>query len=149
MFEIMPLNHRNHINTYNPFRDWDALENAFFGDRFFRDSDIELFKTDIKEKDGAFVLEADLPGFDKKDINIDVNGDYLTIKAERHSEHEDKEKKNSYIRCERSYGSYCRSFDVTGIDTEKIAAKYDNGVLTLTMPRKEPQQPASRQLTIE
>ena len=95
------------------------------------------------------MLEADLPGFDKKDINIDVNGDYLTIKAERHSEHEDKKKKDSYIRCERSYGSYCRSFDVTGIDTEKIAAKYDNGVLTLTMPRKDPQQPASRQLTIE
>ena len=79
MFEIMPMNHRNHINTYNPFRDWDALEKAFFGDRFFRDSDIELFKTDIKEKDGAFVLEADLPGFDKKDINID---EYKDVKEE-------------------------------------------------------------------
>ena len=88
------MNHRNHINAYNPFRDWDALEKAFFGDRFFRDNDIELFKTDIKEKDGAFVLEADLPGFEKKDINIDINGDYLTIKAERHSEHEDKDKKD-------------------------------------------------------
>ena len=149
MFEIMPMNHRNHINAYNPFRDWDALEKAFFGDRFFRDSDIELFKTDIKEKDGAFVLEADLPGFDKKDINIDVNGDYLTIKAERHSEHEDKDKKDSYIRCERSYGAYARSFDVSGVNVDGIRAKYENGVLTLTMPKREPELPKARTLEIE
>ena len=148
MFEIMPLNHRNHISSYNPFRDLDAFEKAFFGDRFFSGSP-ELFRTDIKEDDGTFILEADLPGFDKKDINIDLSGDYLTIKAERHSEHEDKDKKDSYVRCERSYGSYSRSFDVSGIDTDKIGAKYENGVLTLTMPRLEPQAPASRQLTIE
>lgn len=149
MFEIMPMNHRNHINSYNPFRDLDTFEKAFFGDRFFGENSIDLFKTDIKETDGNFVLEADLPGFDKKDINVDINGDCLTIKAERHSEHEDKDKKKNYVCCERSYGAYCRSFDLTGIDTDKIGAKYENGVLTLTMPRKEPQTPASRQLNIE
>lgn len=131
-------------NFFDPFRVMADMEREFFGAR-----QGGSFNTDIRETDTEYVLEADLPGFNKEDIHVDINQDTLTISAERHSPHEDQEKKGSYIRCERSYGSYCRSFDVTGIDTEKIAAKYDNGVLTLTMPRKEPQQPASRQLTIE
>ena len=145
MFELTPYyrKRRNGLNVYDPFRDFDDIERSFFGER------VHSFSTDVLDNGDSYSVETDLPGFKKEDIHIDIAGDTMTVSAERHSNYEDKDKKDSYIRCERSYGSYCRSFDVTGIDTEKIAAKYDNGVLTLTMPRKEPKQPASRQLTIE
>ena len=142
---LIPYRRNNSISNYfDPFRMMADMEREFFGTQ--RSGS---FNTDIRETDTEYVLEADLPGFNKEDIHVDISQDTLTISAERHSQHEDKEQKGSYIRCERSYGSYCRSFDVTGIDTDKIAAKYDNGVLTLTMPRKEPKETASRQLTIE
>ena len=145
MFEILPMNH----TTFNPFRDFDSLAKTLFDSPYYADKAIEPFKTDIKETEEGYLLEADLPGFEKKDISVGLDGDYLTIKAERHSEHEDKDKKDKYVRCERSYGSYQRSFDVTGIDTEKISAKYENGVLSLSMPRREETAPAQRLLDIE
>lgn len=94
-------------------------------------------------------MKADLPGFDKKDIKLDINGDWLTINAERHSEHEEKDKKDKYICCERSYGSYSRRFNVSGVKTDEIKAKYDNGVLKLTLPKKGEELPESHHLEIE
>ena len=72
------------------------------------------------------------------------------MQAERHSKVEEKDKKDKIVRMERSYGSYSRQFDVSGIDTENIKAKYDNGVLKLTLPKKEQKPlPASKKLEIE
>ena len=135
MFELRPYRNNNHMTTYDPFRDMEALERAFFGNRDFL-GDVGTFKTDIQDKGDSFLLEADLPGFKKEDIHVDVDGDTMTIRAERHSEHEDQDKKGNYVRCERSYGSYQRAFDVSGIDTDKIGAQYADGVLKLTMPKK-------------
>ena len=84
----------------------------------------------------ADTLEADLPGFDKKDIHLDVNGDTLTIHAERKAEQEEKDDKNNYVRCERSFGSYSRQFDLSSVDADHMKATYDNGVLKLEMPKK-------------
>ena len=78
-----------------------------------------------------------------------VKDDILTIKAERHTETEKKDKDSRSICCERSYGSYSRQFDVSGIDTDKISAKYENGVLKLTMPKKEAPKETSKHLEIE
>ena len=94
-------------------------------------------------------METDLPGFAKEDIKLDINGDTLTIRAERHLEHEQKDKKNKFIRWERSYGSYSREFDISMIKADEIKAKYDNGVLQLTLPKKENAAPSSRHLEIE
>ncbi len=152
MFELRPYNHRNTLAARDPFRELENLEREFFGMNpygFYRDPAFEGFRTDLKDDGDSFTLEADLPGFEKKDINIEMNGDVLTINAERHSEHEDEEKKKNYIRCERSYGSYSRSFDISGIDSDAISAKYDNGVLTVKMPKKTPSLPESRRLEIE
>ena len=107
------------------------------------------FKTDIKDEGDKFVIEADMPGFNKDDIKVDLNGDVMTISAERHSEHEDKEKKGKYIRCERSYGMYRRQFDVSEINVEGIDGKYENGVLTLELPKKTPTAPVSRRLELK
>ncbi len=140
------------IIGYNPFRAIDEFEKRMFREPFAPynvASKGAIFKTDIKEEDGKYVLEADMPGFNKEDIKLDVDNDILTISAERHSEHEDKDKAGNYIRCERSYGSYSRSFDVSAIDSEKITATYENGVLTLDMPKKEELIPKKHGIAIQ
>lgn len=140
------------IIGYNPFRAIDEFEKRMFREPFApfdAANTAGIFKTDIKEDDGKFVLEADLPGFKKEDINLDVDNNILTISAERHSEHEDKDKAGKYIRCERSYGSYSRSFDVSAVDIDSISAKYDNGVLTVDMPKKEELIPKKQHLEIQ
>ncbi len=152
MFELKPYSRRNAVAARNPFRDLDELERDFFGMTpygFFRDGGLGEFRTDLKDNGDSYTLEADLPGFEKKDINIETNGDVLTINAERHSEHEDEDKKKNYIRCERSYGSYTRQFDISGIEADGITAKYDNGVLTLNMPKKTKTEPETKRLEIE
>ena len=95
-----------------------------------------LMKTDIRETDTNYELAIDLPGFKKEDIHVDVDGDTMTIRAERHSEHEDQDKKGNYVRCERSYGSYQRAFDISGVEVADISAQYNDGVLKLNMPKK-------------
>ena len=149
MFELARRNNHHSVNTYNPFREMEDLERSFFGDPFFESRDLAEFKTDVTDEGDHYLLEADLPGFDKKDIHLDINGDTLTVRAERHSEHEEKDKKGKYVRCERSYGSYSRDFDLSGVKADEIKAKYENGVLKLTMPKKTEALPESRHLEIE
>ena len=143
MFEMTPFE-RTYRNLFsqNPFADF---EKAFFNNS----PALTDFKTDIQDTGDAFLLEADLPGFDKKDISIDVHDHRLTIKAERHSNHEDKDKQGHYLRCERSYGSFTRSFDIDAIQEDKITASYTDGVLKLTLPKKKEVLPASHQITID
>lgn len=127
---LVPYSRKNH-SVYNPFQDFDDLEKAFFSDRSLGE-----LKTDIKDLGESYALEADLPGFKKEDIHVDVKDNTLSITAERHSEFEQKEKKNSYLRCERSFGSYSRQFDLSSVDVDHMKATYDNGVLKLEMPKK-------------
>ncbi len=150
MFEMRPYAKKNN-SFYNPFRDMDEFEKKFFASPFgfFENGALDEFKTDVKDEGDRYELEADLPGFEKKDIHLDINGDILTVSAERHSEHEEKDKKGKYVRCERSYGTYSRDFDVSGVATEGIKAKYENGVLKLTMPKKADALPEAKHLEIE
>lgn len=152
MFELTRRNNNNHINSYNPFRELEEFEKSFFGNplgSFFGMQDLAEFKTDVTDEGDHYLLEADLPGFDKKDIQLDINGDALVVRAERHSKIEEKDKKDKIVRIERSYGSYSRSFDVSGIDTDQIKAKYDNGVLKITLPKKQTAILEGKHLEIE
>lgn len=142
MFELMPFGYRR-VSAYNPFRDFEEMSRSFWDN-----NNVSAFRTDITEKDDKYILEADLPGFKKEDISVDIDKDCLTITAEHKSE-DKEENADSYIRRERYYGSYTRSFNVKGIDTEAITAAYNDGVLTLTMPKKEPEVPAARRLEIK
>ena len=146
MFELRPFERRNNrMSAYDP---WNEMERAFFGDGAWNRSLAE-FKTDIQDKGDSYLLQADLPGFKKEDIHIDLDGETMTIRAERHSEHEEQDKKGSYVRCERSYGSYERAFDVSGIDTDKIGAQYADGVLKLQMPKKSAVVSGAKQIEIQ
>ena len=143
MFEIMPYGHRR-VVAYNPFRELEEMSRSFWND-----TNLNAFRTDITEKDVVYTLTAELPGFKKEDISIDIDKDCLTIAAERKDESEDEDKERNYVRRERFYGSYSRSFNVKGIDTEAINASYADGILTLTMPSKTPETPPTRRLEIQ
>ena len=135
MFELTRRNNNHPVRAFNPFRDLEEFERNFFDSPFrgfFGTQDLAEFKTYVTDEGDHYLLEADLPGFEKKDIKLELDGDYLVIRAERHSKVEEKDKKDKVVRLERSYGSYTRQFNVSAVDTAKIKAKYDNGVLTLT-----------------
>ena len=103
-----------------------------------KDSDFGKMKCDIYENDGVYHLEMDIPGFDKKDVNIEIDdNDYLTITAEKNSENNEEDNDKNYIRKERSYGKYQRSFYLGDVDKDKIDASFENGILKITMPKKE------------
>ena len=145
MFELIPFDRRNHrVSVYDPFRAFDEMERAFFGNQ---QPSVLSFRTDVSDTGDAYKLEAELPGFKKDDIKIDIENDCLTISAERH-EGKDENKPN-FVKRERIYGSYSRSFDVSGIDVDKISAAYADGVLTLMLPKKVETPPASRRLEIQ
>ena len=147
MFELIPIDrHMRRAAGYDPFRDFEEMERNFFGGA---SSALAGFRTDVSDTGEAYKLECELPGFKKEDIHVDVDGDTMTIRAERHSEHEDQDKKGNYVRCERSYGSYARSFDISGVKAEGIKASYNDGVLSLTMPKKDVEVSGSRRLAIE
>lgn len=93
-------------------------------------------KCDIYEKDNVYHVEMDIPGFDKKDVKIECDNGYLTITAERQEQKNSDEDKN-YIRRERRYGKYQRSFNFGDIDEDSITANFSQGMLKITIPKKE------------
>ncbi|HOP66028.1 MAG TPA: Hsp20/alpha crystallin family protein [Bacilli bacterium] len=98
----------------------------------------EELKCDIYEKDGKYHLEMDIPGFDKNDINVECENGYLTITASKNQEKDDSTKK--YIRKERSFNKYQRSFYIGDVDSKDIKADFKNGILNVIVPildRKE------------
>ena len=141
MFDLMPFGWNENRNLLNPFHDFE--KNFFNG----MGSMMAGFRTDIQDKGDCYVLEAELPGFDKEDISIRVDDNMLTIRAEHKQEEEDKKDKN-YVRQERHWGMYERSFSINGVKSDEISAGYEKGVLTLKLPKEQPQAPASRQIEI-
>lgn len=140
MFDLVPFAHREN----NLFNYLDSIEKNFFGDI---SQDFSSFRTDIIEEGNQFVLKAELPGFKKEEIKVDINGDRLTISAEHNDEIE--EKKDNYIRRERRYGSFSRAFDISNIKVDEISADYNQGILTLNLPKREETVPQSRRLEIK
>lgn len=143
MFELIPFERRmNRMAGFDPFREMDELQRHFFSG-----SAAAAFATDIFDNGSSYLLEAELPGFNKEDISIDIENDCLTISAERKFDSDSS--RENLIKRERFYGSYTRSFDVSGINVEGIEAEYTDGVLKLTMPKKQETLPASRKLEIK
>ena len=85
----------------------------------------------------------------KEDIHAEVRNGYLTIHAEHKSENEEKDEKKNYIKRERSYGSFTRSFDLDGINSDEISAAYKDGILTLTLPKATTKVEEGRRLEIQ
>lgn len=112
----------------------------FFDFPMFKDFPFEnmSMKCDVAKKDGNYIIDMDLPGYDKSDINISLEDGYVTVEANHEDSHDEKDKEGNYIHRERSFGSCSRSFYVgDGIKEEDIKASYKNGTLTLVVPDVE------------
>ena len=143
MFELVPYSRKRNVTFYNPFDEFEDVQRRFFGENAVRE-----FKTDIRDNGESYMLEAELPGFKKEEIAVNIEGDTLTIRAERSESTEEKDGKGNFVKRERSYGSFSRSFDMTGIRVEDVSAAYEDGILKLTLPKKQETLPTSRKLEI-
>lgn len=139
MFGLMPFE-RNDI--WNPFRDFEKDFFKGFGT-------VSHCRTDIRDEGDKYLLECEMLGLDKDDIKIDISGNTLTLCAEHKAENNEKNSNGEYIRRERNYSSYCRSFDISNIDENSIGAEYTNGILKLSLPKKEKEQPQTKRIEIK
>ena len=126
---------------------WNYLDNMEKS-LFTGFGDMSQFRCDIQDKGDHYLLEADLPGFRKEDIDLHLEDNVLTITA-KHQETAENKQDGKYICRERRVGSYARSFDVSGIQEEGISAAYENGVLTLILPKQGEVVPQSRKISIQ
>ena len=131
-------------------RDYDFFEEAmqdFFPSFYGRNSGRKYMRTDIKESDDAYTMEVELPGMDKKDIHIDLKEGYLNISVKKEEKNEGGKKEN-YIHRERSF-SCSRSYYVGDVNKEEIKAKYENGILSVVIPKEAPARPQENKIEIE
>ncbi|MCI5773577.1 MAG: Hsp20/alpha crystallin family protein [Erysipelotrichaceae bacterium] len=120
-----------------------SLFDDFFDDMFERPTyrNLPSMKTDVHEKDGNYILDIELPGYNKEDVNIELKDGYVNISATHETSDEEQDSKGNIIRQERSFGSCSRSFYVGDyIKAEDIKATFNNGILQLIVPNKEVQQ---------
>lgn len=142
------------VIRWDPFRNLSTLQdqmNRLFESSFRGQGDESALTTwapsvDIYETENELVLKADLPEVPEKDIDIHVENNMLTIRGER--KFEQKVKQDSYLRVERAYGAFSRSFSLPNtVDTEGIKAEYKSGVLTVIMPKRAESKPKQVKIT--
>ena len=130
------------------------LPSKIFFDNFFDDFESpkrfdKMMKCDIYEKEGNYVIEMDVPGYKKEDINMELEDGYLKISAEKKSDDEEKDGKK-YVRRERHCYSRCeRQFYVGSISEDDIKAKFSNGILEISVPREEEKKESKKVIMIE
>lgn len=113
------------------------LLGEMFSDPFFIEHESRTMKTDIKEKKDKYIIDIELPGYQKENIKMEVDNGYLTVYAEINSDNEEKEE-GKFVRKERYAGSCSRSFYVgTEVQSEDIKASFKNGMLRIEVPKKE------------
>ena len=119
-----------------PRRNNFDLFDDFFDDGFFPKKESNLMKTDIREKSDKYLVDIDLPGFEKENINLSLNNGYLNISAKVDKEEDNDEER--FVRKERFYGECSRSFYVgDDIKEEDIEAEFKNGILKIEIPKKQ------------
>lgn len=121
MLNLLPVN--KYYDLFNPFA---MMERKYSNE----------FRTDVKETDDKYILEIEMPGFDKNEIDISVKNKIMTIKAE-HSENKENKDDEKYIYSERVQRSYAKSFDVSDTDYTQIKSTYNNGLLTIDLPKNK------------
>ena len=109
-----------------------------------------LMKTDVRETENSYELDIDLPGFKKDEVNLELKDGYLTIQAAKGLDKDEEDKKGRYIRRERYAGSMSRSFYVGDVKPEEVSAKFENGILTLDVPKAgQKKLPENNRICIE
>ena len=129
-------------NLFDEFFDFPFDRSFFDGrDPLYGKHAKNLMKTDVRETDTGYELDIDLPGFKKDEINASVENGYLTVSAAKGLDKDETDRKGRYIRKERYAGQCSRSFSVgEGVTEADIHGKFENGILTLSFPKKEQKQ---------
>ncbi len=109
----------------------------FFKPLFNFNRNMMSMKTDIQECKDKYLVEVDLPGLDKKDIDLNIEDGYLNICVNKSEDLSEKDKKGNYIRRERHFGSQCRSFYIGEVKEDNIKATYNKGILSICIPKKD------------
>lgn len=118
--------------------DFDLFDDMFGMDPFFERRDSKLMKTDIKEKGDKYIIDIDLPGYDKENIDLEIEDGYLKVTAKVDKNVDESNEDEKYIHQERFYGECSRSFYIgKNIKEEDIKASFKKGILTLTIPKEE------------
>lgn len=125
---------------------FDEFDRNFFPQEYTRTA---AFRTDIKDAGDHYELKADLPGFAKEDIHLQLKDSVLTIAANHDETVENKDQEGRYLCRERRSGNYSRSFNLAGIQEDAITAQYQDGVLTLILPKEGQREPETRHIAIE
>ena len=139
---MMMIPRRNHFDLFD----------EMFRDPFFEGSESKVMKTDIKEKKDKYLIDIDLPGYEKEDIKMEISDGYLTVHASVNKEVDDEKEKGKYVRKERYVGECSRSFYVgENVKEEDIKAKFKNGTLTIEVPKKDDKKelPEKKYIPIE
>ncbi|HTS13685.1 MAG TPA: Hsp20/alpha crystallin family protein [Candidatus Limnocylindrales bacterium] len=145
----------NAITRWDPFRNLSTLQdqvNRLFDTSFKGNADNSALTTwapavDIYETENELVIKADLPDVAEKDIDVRVENNMLTVRGER--KFEESVKEDNYLRVERAYGSFSRSFSLpTTVDTEAIKASYKNGVLSVELPKRAESKPKQVKINV-
>lgn len=143
------------ISRWDPFRNLSTLQeqvNRLFDSNFATRSDNSALTTwappvDIYETENELVVKADLPDMNEKDLDVRVENNMLTIRGDRRFAQEVKE--DNYLRVERAYGSFSRSFSLPNtVNTEAIKAEYKNGVLTVELPKRAESKPKQVKISV-
>ena len=129
-------------NLFDDFFDDDFMRFPVWGGRnpLYGKHAKNLMKTDVRETENTYEVDIDLPGFKKDEINVDLRDGYLTIRAAKGLDKDEKDKKGKNIRQERYAGACSRSFYVGDVEAKDISAKYEDGILKLSLPKQAKQE---------
>ena len=138
MFRLAPMNRNQLSKGMDDMNFFGTLFDDFFNNGFFPKNELNTtsFRVDVKEREAEYVIEAELPGIEKKDIQIDYDDNRLYIRVEKNEEKEEKGDAENYLRRERFYSKMERAFYVKDIQGDKIEAKLENGILSITAPKQ-------------
>ncbi|MFW6269475.1 MAG: Hsp20/alpha crystallin family protein [Bacillota bacterium] len=145
MFDLVPFRRHGRGEVDEQDDPFNALVSDFFSDVMDM-ADIG-FKTDIKEDENNYYIEAELPGLSKEDINLELDNDRLIISATNEEKREREEE--NYIRRERRTGTYQRAFQIENVEEDAIEAEYEDGILKILLPKKEPGKDRKRVINIK
>ena len=122
----------------NLFDDWMDFSFPSFDRAFYESNTRNMMKTDVKETDQGYELDIELPGYKKEDVRAQLKDGYLTVQAAKNMNNDEKNEQGAYIRRERYAGTMSRSFYVgDNVTEEDIHAKFEDGILKLSVPKKE------------
>ena len=126
-------------SLFDDFFDDDFMRFPVWGGRdpLYGKNAKNLMKTDVRETENTYEVDVDLPGFKKDEISVDLQDGYLTIRASKGLDKDQKDKEGKYIRQERYAGACSRSFYVGDVEADQIAAKYEDGILKISLPKQE------------